>query len=408
MRIFLHDYPGHPFVLELSRELARRGHVVRHAYFAADQGPKGQVERLPGDPETFSIQPISIRGAYSKSNLVRRHMLDGVYGVAAARALTAFRPDVVLIGQTPPNALGPLQRAARRTGAGFILWLQDVFGLAAAALLSDRWGGAGRLAAMHYQALERRILRRSDHIIAISADFLPYLAQAGVSPANVSVIPNWGPLSAIPPRPRRNRWSDRHGLSDKTVFTYTGTLGLKHNPNLIYRLAQAFQDRPDIAVQVTCTGVGADWLRARAAEAPLPNLQILPLAPLEDLPDLYGTADVLIGLLEADAGSFSAPSKVLAYLCAGRAVLLSAPPANASALTLATAGAGVVTAASDEAAFLAAARILADSPAERAAMGAAGRAYAEAMFDIGRVGEQFEPLLARAGAACAATHLNAA
>lgn len=100
MRIFLHDYPGHPFVLELSRELARRGHLVRHAYFADDPGPKGQVGRLPDDPETFSVQPISIRGAYSKGNLVRRHMLDGVYGMAAARALTAFRPDVVLVGNT--------------------------------------------------------------------------------------------------------------------------------------------------------------------------------------------------------------------------------------------------------------------------------------------------------------------
>src|SRR5450631_3453912 len=42
-RILLNDYCGHPFQVELSRELARRGHEVLHVYSADDQTPKGDL-----------------------------------------------------------------------------------------------------------------------------------------------------------------------------------------------------------------------------------------------------------------------------------------------------------------------------------------------------------------------------
>ena len=43
MRILVHDYAGHPFQVQLSRELARRGHEVRHAYASALQTPRGEL-----------------------------------------------------------------------------------------------------------------------------------------------------------------------------------------------------------------------------------------------------------------------------------------------------------------------------------------------------------------------------
>ena len=399
MRLFVLDYPGHPFAVELSRELARRGHEVRHAYFAADAGPKGRLEHHPDDPPSFSIRPIAIAAAYSKSDLVRRHRLDRAFGREAARALTAFAPDAALVGQVPLNALPPLQAAARLCGARFALWLQDVFGLAAQALISDRWLGLGRVAAAYYSLMESRALARADHVVAITEGFVPYLRAAGVHEGRISVIPNWGPLSAVAPRPKQTAWSQSHGLADKLVFSYSGTLGLKHNPRLLYDLAKAFADRPDVLVQVTCTGAGGEWLKSKAEAEPLAGLAVLPLVPVSDLPDLYGAADVLVGLLEADAGAFSVPSKVLAYLCAGRPVLFSGPKDNLAAEVLMEAKAGVLIAPDDAAAFIAAARALASDPQRREALGRAGRAYAERTFDIVRIGGLFEAVLGDAGPA---------
>ncbi len=393
MRIFVHDYAGHPFAVELSRALARRGHDVRHGYFAGDKGPKGSLERTADDPPGFSIQPISIDAPYSKGNFLKRHWLDGLYGRAAAKAIKAFAPDVVMAANTPPNALTSVQAAARACDARFVFWLQDVFGMAAAALLKGRWGGIGALAAGYYQGLERRILRSSDRIIAISENFGPYLDSLGVDPARVSVIENWGPLSEIAPRPKANPWSDKAGVQDKLVFAYTGTLALKHNPERLYALAQAFADRPDVQVRVAASGVGADWLKRRAEAQPLPGLVLTGLLPMEDLADAYGGSDVLVALLEEAAGAFSAPSKVLTYLCAGRPILLSAPLDNIAVRTVALADGGLAVAPADAEGFIAAARRLADSPDLRAALGAGGRGHAERTFAIAAVTDRFEPLV---------------
>jgi glycosyltransferase involved in cell wall biosynthesis len=105
---------------------------------------------------------------------------------------------------------------------------------------------------------------------------------------------------------------------------------------------------------------------------------------------------VLTAVIERDAGAFSVPSKVLSYLCAGRPILLAAPGANLVAKTVTTIGAGSVADPDDQNAWLAAAANLIAEPALRARMGAAGRAYAEANFDLDRVADRFEAIFTAA------------
>ena len=58
MRILLHDYSGHPFQVELSRELSRRGHDVTHSYCDAYTSGKGHLRTEPG--ETLAFEPIGV------------------------------------------------------------------------------------------------------------------------------------------------------------------------------------------------------------------------------------------------------------------------------------------------------------------------------------------------------------
>src|SRR5215469_13755922 len=101
LRIAVHDYAGHVFQFDLSKALARRGHVVRHFFYADDIGPKGPIERDEADPSTYSVEPISIDYSYNKGSFVRRRRGDRRYGKAAARRVGAFRPDIVISGNTP-------------------------------------------------------------------------------------------------------------------------------------------------------------------------------------------------------------------------------------------------------------------------------------------------------------------
>ena len=398
MRIAVHDYAGHPFQFELSRELARRGHEVRHFYFAEDIGPKGASVVGPGDPATLSIAPISM-GGYSKTNLLQRRQGDIRYGKVAAAAIGDFAPDLILSGNTPVEAQAQIMRAAKQASVAFVFWVQDFFGLAAERLLARRWMGLGRLIALYYSRLEASLLRASDGVVAITDDFARHLDRAGVDPGKVAVIPNWGALDSIPQCAKDNGWAKAHGLSDKFVFLYSGTLALKHNPSRLTALAKVFEQDPDVRVVLAASGVSVDQLKAAPAAERPDNLVFLPLQPIEIFPDMLGAADVLIALLEADAGEFSVPSKILSYLCAGRPTLLSAPSGNLASRVIEQAGAGLCVPAGDEAAFLQAARRLRADHGYRHEASAAARAYAEANFDIVAVADRFLDLFRRAGAA---------
>jgi len=389
-RIAVHDYCGHPFQFELSREFARRGHEVRHFFFPEDAGPKGATRRSPDDPAGFSVEPVSIGRSYSKTNLVRRRQADVLYGRLAAQRIASFAPDVTISGNTPLEAQAAIMKGARRVDSAFVFWMQDFYSLAAAKILRRKVPVIGHAVGAYYKYPEAKLLRRSDGIVVISEDFKDTLHSLRVDQHKTAVIPNWGALRELPLRPKDNGWAKDHGFADKFVFLYSGTLALKHNPELLWALAKSFEPDPEVLVVVVGAGVSFEALKARCDATSLPNLVLLPLQPMEIFADVLASADVLVALLEDDAGPFSVPSKVLNYLCAGRPVLLSAPTDNLSARVVVGAAAGECVPAGHADAFVEAASHLRHRPQMRAELGEAARSYAESSFDISAIADRFE------------------
>ena len=101
MKILIHDFAGHPFQVALSRELANRGHVVTHAYFAEDPGPKGDMQNYRSDTGAVYMRPLSVGRQYSKGNFFSRLLLDLRYRCVLAGAIQAETFDIVLSSNTP-------------------------------------------------------------------------------------------------------------------------------------------------------------------------------------------------------------------------------------------------------------------------------------------------------------------
>jgi glycosyltransferase involved in cell wall biosynthesis len=393
MRILLHDYSGHPFQVQLARELARHGHQVRHVFSAVFQTPHGSLARQPGDPEGFDVAAIDPGEPFAKYSYVKRLRQERHYGRLLRREIAAFRPDVVLMSNTPPSMLSPSQRWCRANRVGFVFWLQDVYAEAVAHVFVQKLGPLGALLGWYYRRLEAGLLRRSDHVVPITEDFRPLLRRWGVADERITTIENWSPLDELPLRPKDNAFAREFGLHDKTVLLYSGTLGLKHNPGLLLAIAEKHRDDPAVAVVVVSEGLGARWLAERKTERGLANLHLLPFQPFERVPEVLGTADVLLAILEPEAGIYSVPSKVLTYLCAGKPLLAAMPQENLAARTIVREQAGLIVAPNDIDAFVAAAgRLMADA-GERMRLGRNGRTYAEKTFDIGRIGERFEKVV---------------
>jgi glycosyltransferase involved in cell wall biosynthesis len=110
---------------------------------------------------------------------------------------------------------------------------------------------------------------------------------------------------------------------------------------------------------------------------------------------VLATGDVLVGILEEEAGTFSVPSKTLSYLCAGRPLLLAMPLDNLAARITRDHKAGLIVAPADIEGFLNAASELHARPGLRAKLGRNARSYAEATFPIDKTAAVFDEILAK-------------
>jgi glycosyltransferase involved in cell wall biosynthesis len=398
MRIIVHDYAGHPFQAQLSRELARRGHDVLHAFAGGLVTPRGALTRQEGDPRTFRITevPMSPDYARNKYSFIKRRGYEVGYGRELASLVARERPDLVLSANTPTEPQWSLIRQARASRVAVVTWVQDFYSIAVDKLARKKLPLVGALAGLWYRRLDSRCFRESHGIVVITDDFEPIMREFGADPSRITTIPNWAPLEELPERPRRNAWSARHGLDDAFVFQYSGTLAMKHNPDLLRRLAVRFQGDPAVRIVVISEGPGAEWLRQRKEAENLANLVLLPFQDFREMPEVLASADALVAILEPDAGIFSVPSKVLTYHCAGRPILASIPAENLAARIISGAGSGLCSDPSDPDGFVdGAVRLRAPGPSGTG-MGVAARRYAGENFDIDAIAGRFEAVFARA------------
>lgn len=401
-RVLVHDFAGHPFQVDLSRHLARRGYDVLHVHCASYTSGKGRVDDEidltddatdTGTARRGRLRVVGLAAGreFARYSPARRVTQEVAYGRRFARLAAGFRPDVVISCNVPLFAHAVAARWCRRNEVPWVFWLQDLYSVAAGSEAAHRAGAVGRALARGLEGIERRLLRQATHVVPITADFHAQLDRWGVGADHTTVVENWAPLDDLPPRPRANAWRDEQGLGDRFVFLYSGTLGLKHRPELLYELARQHVD--DAEVVVVSEGRGEARLRGLLAERPLPNLRLLPFQPFDRYPEVLGAADVVVTLLEPTAGTYSVPSKVLSYLCAGRPILGAVPHANLAARTIGRADAGLVVDPSDEEAFLVAAKRLRNEPELRSRCGRAARLYAEATFDSNTITDRFVEII---------------
>lgn len=394
MRIFVHDYCGHPFQIQLSRWLARQGHDVCHCYSSDIESPRGDLNR---ETRGLTIDSVSQGKAVPKYDLVRRVLQERRYGALVAARIGAFRPDITISGNTPPAVQSALRQATVRAGGAFVYWVQDIFSAVLERVLPQRIPVGGSIVASRFRAYEYGVMRESDAVVVISEDFVARLSRGGVPDGKISIQRNWAPLDEITPAPRDNAWARENGLDDKFVFLFSGTLGLKHNPELLARLAESLDGRRDAVLAVVSQGIGREWLEQKKRSRNLRNLVLFDFQPFEQLSNVFASADVLTAILEPFAGELSVPSKILSYLCAERPLLAALPAENLASRIIADSGAGLVVSPDDPEAFVQAGHRMMSDAALRSRSAAAGRAYAIANFDIDAIGSRFVALFDRLG-----------
>lgn len=316
------------------------------------------------------------------------------FGRRVGKEIERIRPEVVLSGNTPTETQHGIVKATKAIDSRFFYWVQDFYSIAVAKFAKKKLPIVGHMVGGYYTHLDRKHFQMSDGIVVITDDFRPILENDfGVPGEKIHFHPNWSPIERLPLQSADNDWSREKDLHDSFVFLYSGTLGMKHNPDLLLQLALQHRDDEGVKVVVTSEGLGAEWLKEKCEEHGLKNLLLLPYQDFAQVPNMLAAGNVLIGVLEPDAGVFSVPSKVLTYLCAKRAILLAVPGVNLAAQIIKDEEAGLTVEPDDTAGFLQAAARLRENEAECKRFGQNGRAYAEENFDLEKIGARFEKIL---------------
>lgn len=353
----------------------RAGGLVRERWLGIDvlrvpMRPRGRADALG---LALNYLSFAASGALLGPWLLRGRRFDVVFAYGNS-PLTQVVPALAL-------------KVVRRVPVA--LWVQDLWpqSLQATGFVHNR----AMLKAVEWMV--RALYRGSDLLLVQSRAFVAEVARLA-DPAKVVYHPNPGELAlhaadapaAEPP------FAFRPGFN----VVFAGNLGTAQAVPTIVEAAERLRGRADVRFVLVGAGSLGGWLRDEVERRGLANVDLPGRFPPETMPAVYARASALLVTLAAeDAFRMTVPSKVQAYLAAGRPLVAALDGEGARVIE--EAGAGPCVPAQDAAALAAAIARLADAPAEdRDAMGRRGRAYYLEHFEPERLArrllELFEPL----------------
>jgi glycosyltransferase involved in cell wall biosynthesis len=280
-------------------------------------------------------------------------------------AIFVFAPSPILQA-IPAIWLGWLKKCP------VLLWVQDLW--------PESLSATGHVT--HPRALKaveyvvRWIYRKVNLLLVQSRAFMPRV-QTLAEDTPVVYYPN----SFLEEEPGAARLDvDCPGFDCGFPVLFAGNLGTAQAVDVVLEAAMLLGDEPDIRFVMVGDGSRRDWMMRQAAERGLGNLVFPGRFPVEVIPALMGrAAALLVTLADTEIFSLTIPSKVQAYMAAGRPIVACLNGAGAEVVE--EAGAGVTVPAEDGAALARAIRALHAQPeAARVAMGARGRRYYEEHF----------------------------
>lgn len=319
--------------------------------------------------------PLVPRGRGSALRLVLNYLSFVVSAaVFGPWLLRGRRFDAILVYAPSPILQAiPAIWLAWLKGARLVTWVQDLWpeSLSATGFVRNpKILGAVSL-------VVRWIYRRNDLLLVQSQAFVePVVRMAGRTP--VVYHPNPGELAFS-----TDRTSQPSPLQLEPGFNvvFAGNLGTVQALDTVLAAAQLLRDEQNVRFVLVGSGSRSEWLQQEIQRLGLDNVSMVGRFPPSDMPGILAQASVLLVSLARDPiMSQTVPSKVQAYLAAGRPILASLDGEGARVVV--EAGAGMACPAGDAKALADAVRQLRDaSPEERQRMARSGRSYYEQHFE---------------------------
>ena len=362
--------------------------------------PDGEIfpayRQSPGDFDAFEGAevvrvPVIPRGDNPLMLALNYLSFAVVASVLGPWKLRGRRFDAIFVFQTSPvTAALPALLLRRLKRAPVSMWILDLWPDTLAAIGVVR---SPRLLSI-VGAVVRFIYRRCDLILVQSRAFLPNLAKYGAAEEKLRYFPNWiepifaDGLEGVAVAPELALFRNTFNIM------FAGNVGEAQDMPSILDAAEAVRDLEDVRWLIVGEGRGMSALKADVERRGLVDrVALLGRHPVERMPGFFaGAAALLVSLKAEPIWSMTIPGKVQSYLAVGRPVLAMLD--GEGSRVVAESGGGLTSPAGDGGALAEnVRRMRALAPAEREAMGARGRIYADRCFDRNELFTQLEEWL---------------
>jgi glycosyltransferase involved in cell wall biosynthesis len=259
-------------------------------------------------------------------------------------------------------------------GCPVVLWVQDLWpeSLSATGYVQNR------AVLKLVEQVVRFIYRHSDLLLVQSRAFEETLRALAIGTPIVYYPNSVDDSFAVP---AKGELPIVAGLDEGFSVMFAGNIGVAQGVEVIVEASSLLEEYVDIHFVVFGEGSRWEWMKEEIRRRKLHNVHLPGRFPIETMPGFMQKAAVLLVTL-ADHEIFRAtiPSKVQAYLAAGRPILACLNGEGADLIV--EADAGLAVPAEDGRALAAAIlRIYCMPPEERQAMGDRGRLYYKQHFD---------------------------
>ena len=367
---------------EPCREWVRQGHDVT-VITGVPNHPRGVLfegyeNRLVQEEDVDGIRVIRTWMFLSANEGFLGRISNYVLFAVTASLLSfkAERPDVVVA--TSPQFFCGLagMLVSRLRGAPFVLEVRDLWPESIAQLGQLRRGRLLRT----LERVETLLYRSAAGIVVNTGAFIDHIAARGVAPEKIELVYNGIDPTLFRSQPPDDALLRKHGLKDKYLVAYIGTLGLAHGVETLLDAAERLRDHGDVHFLIIGDGAAREGLAAEAARRDLANVSLLGLRPRSEIPGWIASIDLLVVLLRnLDIFRSVIPSKIFEFCAQERPVIVSSPRGEIRRLIEAADAARFVDAEQPEAL---AEMILScrRAPEETAAMARRGREWVETEF----------------------------
>lgn len=246
--------------------------------------------------------------------------------------------------------------------------------------------------------MEKFVYRRAGHILVVTKGARENLIGKGVPPDKVTVMPHWidEQMFESSGAEDRHRLRDQYGWQDRFVVLFAGNLGVVQGLDAVVRAADGL--RPDGRALIVLVGDGTDKTRLQSMASELKvgdRIQFIDRQPMEQMPAFMSAADaLLVHLKRSDITQFVIPTKTMAYLAAGKPIVMAMD--GAAAEMIQESGAGICLEPEEPEALAQAITEISEKPeSELAAMGAKGRHYLVTNLAKQKVIKMYEEILSQ-------------